>query len=112
MTPEALEHFMALADKRTVLTAYVQALLAQRTPANQPDIDREVGRVDAELQLVRDIISELKAEDPVSFPGATQLDEMRRAVAALQVAIDRSAALNALLAAGDAVIKAWPKLGG
>lgn len=111
MNPEVHALFVALSEKRMALFAYAQKLLKAKTPANAMEIDIELGRVDLEVQLINATLSDLAHNIPMAFPSEDQVRRLRELVAELQRRINASAAVGQLIAAGDAVIQAFPGIG-
>lgn len=109
MNPANRPLYIALQEKSQSLFDYGQKILSMRTPANEYDVNREVERNDLELQRVSAVMSDLRYNTPMAFPSAGQLQAMQASVAALRNAIQASGSLATLIAAGNAVIAAWPQ---
>ena len=100
--------YVSLQSKRDALYNYTVRLRAAKTIDNESYLNIEIGNAELELQRVHAIMSDLNHDNPISFPTDQQFQELKTAVAALQTAISRSTAVSGLIAAGSAVIAAWP----
>ncbi len=105
---ENLPLYTDLQIKRNTLFDYLFALQSQKEVMSEHYVNIEIGKADWELKRVHAIMSELNNNNPINFPSADQIKEMQDAVAGLQKAVAQSASWTQLIAAGSAVLAAWP----
>ena len=97
-----------LQKKRSTLFNYVMRLHNEKTVENEPFVNIEIDKADWELRRINAVMVDLNENNEIDFPSDAQLQKMRNEVAALETAVARSGAVEALIQAGTAVIAAWP----
>ncbi len=110
MNPQQTDAWSALNAKNLALFAYAQSLTAQKTAANEDTLQPCIDIAKLEMALVDSMMSQILNNAPIAFPDHDTLETIRNLAAALQLGVDQSADLNDLVAAGDALVKAWPTL--
>lgn len=108
VSAENLDLYEALQEKRWQLYLYSKRLYELRTAATQFIIDPELGEISLELLLIDGLMTDLNHNNPIAFPSAEQFEGMRADVAGLRNAIGAGDAVEGLMAAGGAVLAAWP----
>jgi hypothetical protein len=108
VSDENLPLYTQLQTKRNALYSYTAKLRAARTIDNESYLNIEIGNAEWELKRLDAIMVDLNYNNPINFPSQAEFDQLRASVIALENATAQSAALSSLIAAGSAVIAAWP----